>query len=256
MKKITKALNTAVAILALGGSSLTAGEPAISGSLSLDANTHFISYGADVWGAGTDPDVLFNPSIGVSLDLGNGFTVNTGTWYDINDQAVSSLKGDFQEIDVWLGVSYAAEEFTFDVTFQQWYYASETEGILDFTISSNNWKFNPYAKAHVRIEGVGGQDEGAIFAFGGSHSFAGGDVSFSIPLEIAVATDDYHGGDSGVAYVTTGLGFSVPMSSIPDGLGSWDFHGGLNGYYTVDDVIPGNVDDTFLTFSMGVGVNW
>jgi len=95
-----------VAILACGITNAQADEGLeVSGSLSLAGNTHFISYGADVWGAGSDlDDILFNPSIEITTEIAPGVTGILGTWWDVNDNAESNIGEDYvQEVDVWFG---------------------------------------------------------------------------------------------------------------------------------------------------------
>ena len=227
----------------------------VSGSLSLDFNTHFISYGADVWSPDGWEEVLFQPSIGITFDSGKNYGFYTGIWGDINNNAATNIGKDIQEIDVWVGAYVTLDKFTFDLTFQQWYYGSEVEGIIDFKISYDTF-LTPTLTIHNRIEGVGGQETGTVVDLGVSYGFEAGIVSFTIPLNAAWATDDYHGGDSGIAYVKTGIMASLPMSFIPEGWGGWDLHGGLTLWHTPDDVIPGNPDETFITGSIGVGCSF
>ncbi len=232
-------------------------EPSISGSASFDINSHFMSYGADVWGAGSGADLLFQPSLGIAADFGNGFSMNTGVWFDINDQIASSLGGSIQEVDVWLGATWAFDTMSLDLTFQQWYYASETEGIVDLTLSFNT-VLSPYVKAHNRIEAVGLQSRGTVIEMGAGYDFpSDGGVSFSIPFAVGIFADkNFQGGHDTFGYANVGFGFSVPMASIPESMGEWDFHGAATLWYTPDSAIPGNPDETFITLNLGVGVGF
>ena len=56
------ALTDPIVPMSDGGSILGS---AVSGSLSLDYNSHFISYGADVWGAGAGAGVVAGAGAGV-----------------------------------------------------------------------------------------------------------------------------------------------------------------------------------------------
>ncbi|MFT4546847.1 MAG: hypothetical protein ACI9MB_000792 [Verrucomicrobiales bacterium] len=113
--KLSTKIYTAAVLLSLPASSL-AGEPmttpptepkaagsGFSGVISLDVNTHFISYGADIWGAGSEwADALFNPFVEISFALNDNLTLSVGTWWDVNDNASSN-------IDEWAlnaGVTY------------------------------------------------------------------------------------------------------------------------------------------------------
>ena len=111
-------------ITALGAASITAaaplahaGEPApylaptvepkLTGSFDLNANSHFISYGLDVWGAGESPsdDWTFNPAVGLNYQLNEKWSFNSGFWLDANDN-VSGDGFKVQETDVWIGAAY------------------------------------------------------------------------------------------------------------------------------------------------------
>ena len=60
----------------------------ISGTLTLDINTHFISYGLDVW-SDDNPQINelnFNPMLELAFALPNDFTFTLGSWADVNDK--------------------------------------------------------------------------------------------------------------------------------------------------------------------------
>src|SRR5690606_23477150 len=110
----------------------------VSGTLSFDVNTHFISYGADVWGTGTSwRDPLFNPSFELTLAVTDNLNFIIGTWWDVNDNAQSNIANKIQEVDVWAGLSYAFEKVTLKLLYQEWMYASQSERIVDFVIAGN-----------------------------------------------------------------------------------------------------------------------
>ena len=253
-----------------------ADDASVSGSLSLDLNTHFISYGADVWSAGDDwQDSLFNPAVDITWDLGNGVSLYTGIWADINDNATDSLGGNFQELDWWFGASFGlVEDLTIDIVFQQWYFASETEGIIDVILAYDAPILAPTLTIHNRIEENGAQKNGTVVDLGISHTIEVEGVSITIPANIAWASDEYNyktkenpadptgpeildfHGKGGFAYVNIGLDVSVPLTFIPEELGSWDVHGGVKYWHTDEDVIPGNPEDNFVTGTIGIGTSF
>lgn len=235
-----------------------ADDASVSGSLSLDLNTHFISYGADVWSAGDDwQDSLFNPAVDITWDLGNGVSLYTGIWADINDNATDSLGGNFQELDWWFGASFGlVEDLTIDIVFQQWYFASETEGIIDVILAYDAPILAPTLTIHNRIEENGAQKNGTVVDLGISHTIEVEGVSITIPANIAWASDEFHGGRDGFAYACIGLDVSVPLTFIPEELGSWDVHGGVKYWHTNEDVIPGNPEDNFVTGTIGIGTSF
>ncbi|HAR65878.1 MAG TPA: hypothetical protein DCR55_06665, partial [Lentisphaeria bacterium] len=84
---------------------------------------------------------------------------------------------------------------------------------------------------------------------------------------IAWASDEFHlatndagdivgYGQDGFAYVNIGLDVSVPLTFIPEELGSWDVHGGVKYWHTDEDVIPGNPEDNFVTGTIGIGTSF
>jgi len=229
-------------------------DDSISGSFSLDFNSHFMSYGVNVWGNATDDigdEFLFQPSFGVEFATSEVSAIYAGVWFDINNLAPDSIGGNFQEIDVWLGYYVSAGDFTFDFTFQHWYYASETEGIFDIAISYDAVDFAPYIKFHNRFEGVGGQETGTIIEIGGTlYSMESDKHSFSIPVGVAFSPSDYHvTGQDGYAYTYISLAYGAPIG------GAWDFHSALT-YFNTSKSNTGNAETGYLTLNVGVGASF
>lgn len=225
---------------------------AVSGTFALTANTHFISYGADVWGSGSNwDDVLFNPSLTLSWALPYDTTFTIGTWWDVNDNAYSSIGRNIQEVDVWVGLTKSFGIVETSLLYQQWYYGGDTEQIIDL-IFAFDLPFKPSVTIHGRPdEGASGGKEGVVALLGAKHEFDLGPLSMAIPFGVAFATDGYHGGDAGFAYTSVGLTASYPLP-IDKKYGAWSLDGGLTFYYTDDSVIPNNPDEAFLTGSLGV----
>jgi len=232
---------------------------AFSGTLSLDANTHFISYGADVWGGGSKWDsVLFNPSLSIDVDLGGGFTFNMGTWWDVNDQAVSSIGGQIQEVDIWAGVSYATGIFSVGLTYQQWIYAGQTEEIVDLSFGLDTF-LSPSLTIHGRTDaGASGGKTGAVGVLGVSHSVSAGPVGIDFPVSVAFASDGFHagGGSAGYAFASAGVQASMPLSFISAAYGDWALNAGITYYNTSTSAIPGNPTDNFVTGNLGVSISF
>ena len=246
-------------------------EPAlgpVSGSFSLDINSHHMSYGRDIWGAGSGfNDAQINPSLGLNFDLGNDVTLNVGVWAEINDNVPAiALDGNkFQEVDFWVGIGFGLGDIDVSLTYQEWVYVSDSERIFDIGIGPFDLPFNPSIKFHCRLdEGAAGDTSGPTA--GTAHDtgvvtvinallpgFSIGGLDFAIPVNVAFATDGYHGGDSGYAYSSIGLTTSAPLT------GPWTLNAGLTYYLTDDKVIPsaaGNEDDNILTGSVGIGMSF
>jgi hypothetical protein len=233
-------------------------EKVVSGTLSLDVNTHFISYGYDVWGGGGQwKDALFNPSLELSLALGGGFSWILGTWWDVNDQADSDIGGSIQEIDVWTGFGYEKGIFQTSLLGQAWNYGGGTEWIVDWSMGLDVF-LKPSILFHGRVSNDLGLEDGLIVVFGIEEGFDLGPVTFSFPVNLAFGTDQFHtgpgsnGGGGGYAYTSVGANLSVPLPFLP---GEWEAHAGVTYYNTNPNYIP-NPSDNFVTGNAGVSLSF
>ncbi len=234
-------------------------EDAISGVLSFDVNTHFISYGLDVWGAGGDWEhTLFNPSLELTFALPNDAYFVLGTWWDVNDRAPSLIGGSIQEIDVWFGIGKDFGLIDAKLLYQVWNYGGDTEDILDLVLSFDA-PLNPSFTVHYRVdEGASLGDTGVFFVGGIAPGFDLGPVAVSVPVNVGFTPDSYHPGlapgtfgGSGYGFASVGLKGSYPLP-VPEQYGEWALNAGVTFYHTSDSVIPTNPQDTFLTGSIGV----
>lgn len=243
-------------------------EDVVSGSLNLDFNSHFFSYGNDVWNDGSDPfKMSFNPSAELSLALPANFTATVGIWADINNKGnlAPTIGGDIQEVDLWYGLSYAYDKFTVSATYQQWFYAGEVEDILDIGFSYDT-VLSPSLTLHNRLNaggaGTAGGDEGMVIVLGLEHGIEAGPVSISFPFSLAYFVDDgFHAAtsDSGVGYASLGIQASVPLTTvIGDAYGDWSLNAGVTLYVTDDDVIGTGVnpEDTFVATNIGLSLSF
>ncbi|MEX1048631.1 MAG: hypothetical protein WED15_03820 [Akkermansiaceae bacterium] len=236
-------------------------EDVISGVLKLDFNSHFISYGADVWGDGSSmSDPTFNPLLELAFALPADLTLTLGTWWDVNSKVDSSIGNKIQEVDVWAGLSYSFDKLTVSATYQAWMYGNDTEEILDFKFAYDTF-LSPSLTIHQRLaQGAANGDEGTVLVLGLSHSLDAGPVALSFPVNIAYfLTDDFHnsplagGSDDGFGFVSVGVAATLPLTPyIGDAYGDWSLNGGLTYFLTDDGVIPNNPQDNFLTASLGL----
>lgn len=238
-------------------------------SLGYDYASHFVSYGADVWGGGDDFFGSESTSFlwaDFAVDL-EPLTLNFGVWGDINSNGDDSLGGSIQEIDVYVGLAYTIERFTLGVTYLEWYYASDEERMVDLTVSFDDsdllfggFAFNPTFVAHFRVDGNGEQEEAAAFVFGVEPAFQLTDgrygLSLSIPASVAFFTDDFQGGDSGFGYASVGATLEMPLAFIPSDYGEWTAAVNLTYYMTDEDAIPGNVEEDFLTGTVSISTTF
>ncbi|MFN3233610.1 MAG: hypothetical protein ACE363_15825 [Alphaproteobacteria bacterium] len=262
---------SAVLALALTSAPALAEEEAndkVSGSVGVSYNSHFISYGLDVWGGGTEffgsESTMFMWS-DITFDL-SPFNLTFGVWGDINNNTISGTGGGIQEVDVWAGVSVDVGRFNLGVTFQQWYYASDTEGILDLSIAFDDSDLLPISLSpsltwHFRIEGNGGQTKSSIIVLAIAPSFDlitsdAFSLNLTIPAGIGLFVDkDFQGGNkSGLGYFYIGGSLSVPLAFISSSFGEWSVNFDVTYYNTSPRAIPGNVKDDFVTGSLGLSV--
>ena len=268
-------VQSSVLAAALGGTAAYAGpvemttpptpaptEDVVSGSLNLDFNSHFFSYGLDVWNDGSDPFTMgFYPSAELAFALPAGFTATIGAWaeYHSKTDPAPTIGGNIQEIDVWTGLSYTAGAFTVGATYQNWYYASDVEKILDISFSYDTF-LSPSLTIHNRLDSGAANDEGTILVLGLEHGFEAGPVSMTIPFSLGyLMDDDYHqaGADSGFGYATIGLQASLPLAPyIGEAYGDWSLNAGVTLYVTDDDVIPNNTEETFVGTNIGLSLSF
>ncbi|MEP2775557.1 MAG: hypothetical protein ABJQ29_03700 [Luteolibacter sp.] len=237
-------------------------EDVVSGSFNLDYNSHFFSYGLDVWGDGDDAFQMgFYPSAELAFALPAGFSATVGVWAEVHEKtgATTTIGGNIQEIDIYAGLAYTHGNFTVGATYQNWFYLSDVEDILDITFSYDTF-LSPSFTIHNRIDAGAANDEGTILVLGLEHGFEAGPVSFSIPFAVGYFLDDnFHsaGADDGFGYATLGLQASVPLSSlIGDAYGDWSLNAGVTLYVTDDGVIPNNPEDTFVATNIGLGLSF
>ncbi len=225
--------------------------PFVTGSLSFTVDTHFVSYGQDVWGSGSNWDeALFHPALDLNFNLGSGFGAYINTWWDINDLVPSPIGGNIQEIDVNAGFTYTLDKWAFQIGYGAWIYGEQVEHIIDGKISYNDGLINPFLMLHGRVDDGIPFDTGLVTQVGIVPGTSLGPVSLSFPITVSFDTDNFHGGDSGFAYASAGIAASIPIvDHVSLALG-------LTYYYTNDDVIPVNPDDSFLTGSAGVVISF
>jgi urease accessory protein len=95
-------------------------------------------------------------------------------------------------------------------------------------------------------------ETGAVFVAGVAPETADNDTGVSFPVNVAAATDEYHGGDGGFAYLSAGIGFDIPFALTVKGDPSLGL--GLTYYYTDDSVIPSNPDGSIFTGTVSIGI--
>jgi hypothetical protein len=272
-------IGAAAMMLAVGavGSPVRAGDKSpYSLSLGTDFTSHFVSYGADVWGGGNDASpfsdrrtmFVYGTLTCQFTDQLSGFV---NVWSDVNDNAESSIGGQVQEVDLNVGGTYSfleGNKFSITLAHGCWMYAGDVEHVVDVTAAYNDtdmlakgFALNPSVNFHWRYEGNGGQEEGSALVLGLKPSYTVDftpqlSVNFSVPMQAAFfLTDEFQGGDSGFAYASIGVGAAVPLKFIPEKFGAWTVSGNLTYYCTESDALPGNKDAGFWVSTLSIGMS-
>lgn len=221
----------------------------LSGSISFDYNSHFISYGFDVWGGGKNPsgESTFNPSVSIDYQVNDQWTLSSGFWLDVNDNT-----GDFEtvETDIWFGASYTTGITTISGTFQNWQYGGVSEEVFDLGVSFDTF-LSPSVMLHHRLdEGASGGFDGTFLLVGAEHTFELSDsFSITVPVAVGFALSEFHTTETGYGYASIGLQGSYALNE------STSLNVGAT-YYDTDDAVVGNVDDSFITYNAGISISF
>lgn len=226
--------------------------PFVTGTLSLTGDTHFMSFGQDVWAAGNNfDDFLFHPSLELNFDLGGGFSGIVGTWWDVNDNATTNIGSSIQEIDIWAGVAYASGDWKTTLLYHDWMYASQNERAVELKVAYTGlYGLNPYLLLHGRFDDGIAYDTGLVTVLGVSPGTKLGPVALTFPVQIAADTDGYHGGEAGFSFASAGVSASIPLAEHVA------LNLGVTYYYTNDKVIVDNPDDSIFTGSAGIAISF
>ncbi len=234
-----------------------AAKPSITGNLSLNVDSHFVSFGSDVWGPNSQ--ILFHPSIELTKAITSDFKLILGTWWDVNDRATSSIGNRIQEVDVWFGGAYTTGILTTTALYQQWMYAGTNEQAAELKFAVDTF-LKPSLLIHQRL-GTGAYGADTVAVLGVAYDFKAGPVSFSVPASVSYESGGYHQGKdatgapvigkSGVGFGSLGLSASVPTDFVSK---DSTFSVGVTGYATQKSVIPGNAKQNFLNLTAGISI--
>jgi hypothetical protein len=243
---------------------------AYSFSFGTDVTSHFISYGADVWGGG-DEFAPFGPrstafTYGtMTAKFSDNLSGFVNVWSDLNNNVDSAIGGPIQEVDVNAGLTLSLDKLSLTVAHGYWIYAGDEEKILDLVVGYNDadllakgFALNPSVTVHWRYDGNNSQTKGFCVVPGIKPSFTFGEgaypVTLAIPVSVAIFEGGFQGGDGGIGFVSAGATLSVPLAFIPVKYGNWTASASATYYYTPKDQIPGNPEENFVVTALSVGV--
>jgi len=224
--------------------------PFVTGNVTVLYETHFISYGQDVWGGGsTWKDALVHPSIELDFDLGSGWQAYLNTWADVNDLGTTNIGKDIQEIDLNVGLYYTMDKWKFQFGYGAWNYASQVEDVLEGKVSYTGfYGLNPFLALHGRVSSGTTFSDGLVTQVGIGPGFNLGPVGLSFPVTVSFDTNNYHGGSGGFAYVSGGISASLPLTKHISLTVAGTY------YHTEAKVFPGNPNSDFVLGSAGFSI--
>lgn len=126
----------------------------ISGDVGFNTNSHFVSYGADVWGAG---DGFYGPRMtnsiygDLAIKITSDLSYALNVWTDLNSNVPSGIGGSIQEVDINNTISYnLGHGFSTSATYGAWSYAGDVEEVVDIALGFDDtgtifdgFAFNP-----------------------------------------------------------------------------------------------------------------
>ena len=237
--------------------------PAVNGTIGASYNSHFVSYGGDVWGGGEEifgrqSTTFVHAHFDLVFDV---LTLNLGVRADVNDNASSRIGSDIQEIDVYAGAEFTTGMLTVGAMYQQWYYLSDKEQVVDIHAILNDvplWGFQlrPRVHWHMRVAENGPQKEGhvVVASVTPGKSIGSSGVFLSFPAGAGFfLTKFYKGGpETGYAYSYFGAAVSIPLKFVPDNYGALAINVAVTYYATERGALPFNVAGDFPTASVGI----
>ncbi|HEX8913413.1 MAG TPA: hypothetical protein VF796_13715, partial [Humisphaera sp.] len=241
---------------------------AYSFSFGTDVTSHFISYGADVWGGGNNASP-FNPNSTaftygtMTAKFSDNLSGFVNVWSDLNNNVNSGIGGPIQEVDINAGLTLSLDKLSVTVAHGYWIYAGDEEKILDLVVGYNDadlfakgLALNPSVTVHWRYDGNGSQDKGLAVVPGIKPSFTFGEgkypITVAIPLSIAIFEGGFQGGDGGIGFYSGGVTASVPLAFIPAKYGNWTASASATYYHTPKDQIPNNPNENFIVTALSV----
>ena len=285
---VSRAMLAASAALAISSSvfaddATTAPAPAeragsmLSYSAGVDVTSHFISFGADVWGGGNNAFPLTSKSTTfvygtLTAKFTDELSGYVNLWSDDNDNVDSGIGGPIQEVDFNVGVNYTMGDFTFGLAHAYWMFGGGAEKAIEASVSYNDaelWEktlkgfaLNPSFLAHYRYDSTGdltGQDA-CVLQFGVKPTYTFDQIddypiTVSVPASLGYFTDPYQGGNgAGVGYINVGVSATAPLAFVPKGYGNWSVSLSEIYYHTYSSDIPSNPSDNFFVTTVSVGV--
>ncbi len=168
--------------------------PFVTGNLTINYETHFISNGQDVWGVGNSWSQWFvHPSVELDFAINKDIQFYVNSWWDINDQAVGNIGKFVQEEDLNVGFYYTMDKLKFQLGYGAWNYAGQTESVIDFRATFNDGFWSPFIALHGRVAMrflPGVDSTGLLIQAGIAPSKTWGALTVALPITVDFATTE------------------------------------------------------------------
>lgn len=248
---------------------------ALTWSLGADAVSTYMFRGYEQ----EDGGLILQPWVEVGTPLGDsGLDLTVGTWNSLHSKQTGESgngPGAWYESDIYVGVGYAMDQFTFSGTFTGYYSPNNAFRDIEeiaFGVSFDDsdylgeWAVNPYALLAIETRDAGGSED-IYLELGGELGtpFVAqenmGDISLSFPFALGLSIDDYYqdagGGNELFGYLSVGAAASMPLNFLPAEYGTWSASAGVDLIYVNDDAgLLDNNDDYALVLSVGIGMEY
>jgi hypothetical protein len=132
---------------------------------------------------------------------------------------------------------------------------------LDDSAALGRAATKPYLLVARELDGQadGGAEEGTYLEVGAAPGFPVGGWTVSVPLRAGFSLGDYYEGvlgDEGFGFFSVAGILTIPLSSTPTKVGSWNIHGGVE-YVRLGDRNAEILGDTSKVIgSIGIGLSY
>ena len=119
----------------------------------------------------------------------------------------------------------------------------------------------PYVIVARELDGQadGGAEEGTYLEIGAAPGFPVAGLAVNVPLRAGFSLGDYYEGVSGderFGFFSVAGIVTVPLSSMPTRVGSWNIHGGVEYVYLGDRNAEILGDTSKVIGSIGIGLSY
>lgn len=236
------------------------------GIAALSWDSHLVSYGRDVWGAGDDLNGATSGLIHPWIQLGmsnDQYRFFGGAWLDINDNAEKGISGDVQEVDLWIGMNRTLGKFNLGLNLQRWHWGDEVEIVLDSSVTFDDsgllfqsLALNPGLTLHSQLASDISDEKNVLIA----RITPGLPLSksktqpiwLSIPIAVGFQQAGFKNNPAGHSYSSVSADLYLPLKTSSQRKGNWTMNISLSWFDTDPQRIPENPEQSFVTGKVGI----